>query len=131
MREIKSGNEGSVNSVLKVYAMDEPGVGGACHEYQVRIPLGPQDETDGSPEDGIIVTRVKFQKGAIHESGINGSTNEALLAIVIDRLRGFAGGQFPSRETSIALTKCEEALHWMEARTRERAVRGVEGKHER
>ena len=123
MRTIPLGNEGSVNPTLRVQALDEPGAGGACHHYWVTL-------SDDGKKNGKIVTEVKFQNGAIHEAGINGSTNEALLAIIIDRLQGFSNGPFPSHETSLALTKCQEALHWLEHRTRERDRRGVEGKHE-
>jgi len=35
---------------------------------------------------------ILFQNGPIGEVGVNGVTNEALLAIVADRLRGFQGG---------------------------------------
>lgn len=74
---------------------------------------------------------VNFQKGPPSENGVNGCTNESLLAIVIDRLQCFATGPFPSRETSLALTKCEEALLWLQHRTRNRQERGVEGKYEK
>jgi hypothetical protein len=56
----------------------------------------------------------------------NGTTNEELLAVLIDRLR-FLSAKLPSRETSIATTKLEEALMWLEKRTRDRQARGVEG----
>ena len=127
MRILKAGNEGSVNPVLNIHVLDEPGVGGAHHEYEVYI-----DETKvPMPEGGLrgFVAKVHFQTGAIAEAGINGCTNEALLAIVVDRLECFSKGPFPSRETSIALTKCQEALHWLTHRTRERELRGVEGLH--
>ncbi len=120
MRKLLDGNEGTLGEELEVLALDEPGSGGACHEYEVRL-------------SGNVVAKVSFQNGPIKENkdGANGASNEALLAIVIDRLRGFWTGPFPSRETSIALTKCQEALHWLEHRTRERAKRGVEGKLEK
>ncbi len=73
------------------------------------------------------VTEIFFQQGPIGEQGINGLSNEALLAIVIDRLRGFQSGKWPCRENAIALTKVEEAMHWLHARTRARMARGVEG----
>lgn len=118
-RKLPLANLGSVNPTLTVQVNDEPGPGGACHSYDTYL------------KDGSLVATVKFQEGAIHEAGINGTTNEALLAIVIDRLEGFSKGPYPSRETSIALRKCEEALFWMAYRTRERESRGVEGKHEK
>lgn len=42
------------------------------------------------------------------------ASQEILLAIVIDRLRSFQSGPFSSRENALALTKCEEALHWLQ-----------------
>lgn len=56
----------------------------------------------------------------------DGTTNEEVLAVLIDRLK-FLGAKLPSRENSIAITKCEEALMWLEKRTSERKARGVEG----
>ena len=126
MRKLKNGNEGTLGRELIIEALDDPGSGGACHEYRVSKYDEKYDSTD-------CYASVNFQKGPINENGegINGCSNEALLAIVIDRLEGFANGPFPSRETSLALTKCQEALHWLESRTRERARRGVEGKLEK
>ena len=70
---------------------------------------------------------ISFQNGPISEAGVNGVSNEALLAIVIDRLEGFQRGQYSCRENALALTKLQEAMHWLHHRTRERMARGVEG----
>ena len=59
--------------------------------------------------------------------GVNGLSNEALLAILIDRMHGFCEGPFPCRENSIARTHLEEAMMWLQKRTRDRVQRGVEG----
>lgn len=56
----------------------------------------------------------------------DGTTNEEVLCVLIDRLRG-QGVKLPTRENSIAVTKCEEALMWLEKRTADRKARGVEG----
>jgi hypothetical protein len=56
----------------------------------------------------------------------DGTTNEELLRVLVDRLRTM-GEKLPSRENSIAITKCEEALLWLEKRTADRKSRGVEG----
>jgi hypothetical protein len=58
----------------------------------------------------------------------DGTTNEEVLAMLVDRLK-FLGEKLPSRENSIAVTKCEEALLWLNKRTQERKSRGVEGTH--
>lgn len=102
------------NDRIDLYVMDEPGAGGACHEYEIRVPDHP-------------TTRISFQNGPIAENGVNGLTQEVLLAIVMDRLRAFQRGPFSCRENALALTKLEEAQHWLFHRTRERMSRNVEG----
>ena len=42
----------------------------------------------------------------------------------------FLNSLYPSRENAISITKFEEGLMWQRERTRDREVRGVEGKHE-
>lgn len=71
---------------------------------------------------------LEFQNGPIKEAGVNGITNEALLAILIHRI-GVLNSKFPCRENSIVLTKLEESLLWLEKRTKDRLARGVEGQH--
>lgn len=101
-----------------VTCLDEPGQGGACHKYVVH--------STGKPSE--LLGDVNFQNGPILEAGINGVQNEDLLAIVIDRLEGFQSGNYACRDNAIALTKCQEALLWLQKRTRDRQSRGVEGK---
>lgn len=103
------------NHQLSIFATDEPGAGGENHHYAIMTP-DRGDEWD-----------VQFQNGPIPENGVNGMTQEALLAIVIDRLRSFQSGAFACRENAIALTHCEDALMWLQRRTRARIRRGVEG----
>lgn len=56
----------------------------------------------------------------------DGTTNEEVLRMLIHRLKAL-GAKLPSRENSLAITKCEEALMWLEKRTADRLSRGVEG----
>jgi hypothetical protein len=58
----------------------------------------------------------------------NGTTNEELLRVLIDRM-GHLQAKFPCRENAIVTTKLEESLMWLEKRTKDRNARGVEGKH--
>jgi hypothetical protein len=60
----------------------------------------------------------------------DGTTNEELLAVLIDRLT-FLNNKFPCRQNALAITKLQEAEFWLENRTKERLKRGVEGKHEK
>ena len=107
---------------LRIEVADELGAGGANHVYLIRYVN--KDEQDQAQ-------LVSFQNGPIKEFGVNGITGEALLAIQIDRLRGFQNGPYKCRENAIALTHIEEALMWLQRRTVERIKRGVEGTHEK
>ena len=98
---------------------DEPGAGGANHNYTVYGKEGEKPD--------FVVGNIKFQEGPIKEAGVNGVMNEDLIAIVIDRMQGFQSGQYKCRENAVALTKLEEALMWLRKRTQDREDRGVEG----
>lgn len=113
MRDVKIGT----SRFTKVVCKDEPGAGGACHEYEVNSVLEKRE----------FFARVSFQNGPIKENGVNGCHQEDLLAIVIDRLQGFQAGEYACRENAIALTKLEEAMMWLNKRTTDRQNRGVEG----
>lgn len=123
MREICTHKLNGLNDELTVEAIDEPGDGGACHNYSISGPC-----LDGFPRFGSC--EISFQNGPILEAGVNGISQEALLSVVIDRLQGFQSGKFKCRENAIALTKLEEALHWLQHRTRDRLSRAVEGTHQ-
>lgn len=58
----------------------------------------------------------------------NGTTIEEMLRVSIARLTDL-NSRFSCQENSIAITKMQEALMWLNERTRERKERGVEGKH--
>ena len=122
MRTITSHIVNPANDRLKITVLDEPGAGGANHEYQIEAT----DAGDGKPFQ-IADHRISFQNGPINENGVNGITQEVLLAIVADRLKSFQAGPFACRENALALTKIEEAQHWLQQRTLERMRRGVEG----
>lgn len=151
MRTITDHKLNGLNEAIKITALDQPGPGGANHDY--RISYGT---TDGSLPFISSVKEIRFQNGPINEAGVNGISNEALLAILIDRMRGFqhgrkapiglqrtddssvmtdtntdfdfnTRGKYASRENACALTHLEEALMWLQKRTRDRLARGVEG----
>lgn len=58
----------------------------------------------------------------------DGTTNEEVIEMLIDRI-SYLNSKFPCRENSIAITRLEEALLWLEKRTKDRIARKVEGKH--
>ena len=107
----------------RVFRVDEPGPGGAYHEYVVIQDL---------PTGDSIHAHLTFQKGPRRDPAATpGVLDEDLLEIVRDRLRSFQSGEFATRENACALTHIEEALMWMNKRKKDRAERGVLGTYEK
>ena len=104
-----------LNDKIDITVMDAPGAGGANHHYAVDV---------AGSENGLDI---HFQNGPIAEAGINGVTQEVLLAIVADRLRSFQAGPYSCKENAVALTHIETAMLWLHKRTWDRMARGVEG----
>lgn len=67
-----------------------------------------------------------LQNGPIKENGINGCQVDTIIEAAKLILFGL-NKKLPCRETSLAITKLDEALHWLEHRYRDRETRGVEG----
>lgn len=112
MRQINTHKVNPVNDKLEITVIEAPS--GEPTTYKIGIP----DAAD------IVI---RFQLGPINEVGINGVTNEALLAIIRDRLEYFQKGAFACSENYWAITKIQEALHWLHARTFRRIQAGTEG----
>lgn len=131
-RELTGHRINPANDTLKIEVLDEPGSGGASHLYRTSgfnsgsNPSDPFVAHYGQPSDHSTVL---FQNGPINEVGVNGVTHEALLEILIDRLKGFQSGQYACRENAVALTHLETAKLWLAKRTLDRMARGVEGTH--
>ena len=75
-----------------------------------------------------VVPIVKFmiQSDPISEVGINGCQAVDMLEYVKCLFQSL-NETFPCRENALTITKIEEAIHWQEARTRDRQKRSVEG----
>lgn len=117
----------SVNHQVSIKVLDEPGAGGANHDYHIDWMTPDGGMNDAKPN----FLTVRFQNGPIKECGVNGVTQEALLAIIIDRLRSFQAGPFACQDNAVALGHCDHALAHLQARTRARIARGVEGTHQK
>lgn len=126
MRELTGHTVNPANDKIKIEVTDIEGAGGANHAYYISgVDFHANPSIGSTPRsDGLSVL---FQNGPIAEVGVNGVTQEALLEIVADRLRSFQAGPFSCRENALALTKIEEAQHWLQQRTLARMRRGVEG----
>ena len=89
-------------------------------------------ESDIRPKNFVYVRRDKnsiaftIQKGPIKEHGVNGCQVDALIDAAKQILQHF-NKTYPCRENSLAITKLEEAMLWLNARKRNREQRGVEG----
>lgn len=133
MRTINEHKVNPANDRLQIDVLDQPGAGGANHAYRVSgfaLAANPS-AGDGQTHNAATETTIYFQNGPINEVGVNGITQEVLLAICADRLRALQAGPYACRENALALTKIEEAQHWLHHRTLARMARGVEGTHEK
>lgn len=112
-RRIETHGTDAANKQINLFATDEAGAGGASHQYFA--------------EGKGVAQMLHFQKGAIQESGLNGITNEVLLAIVMDRMEAWQNGPYANDFNRRALGHLQAAMNEMKARSAERAARGVEG----
>jgi hypothetical protein len=113
---------------IEVKTADLRATDGAHHKYRIEVYAGARtahDTVEGV--EAVEVCELNFQNGGLKEVGANGITDQALLAIILDRVRSFNEGQFRCRENSMIITKGEEMMMWMEKRSNDRARRGVEG----
>lgn len=135
-----------LNDAITIEPRGPVGPGGAHTQYVFLLRPNPQH-----PATRALF--IDFQTKAINgPDDFDGFTNEAFLAMLIDRIKGFQGmppvhpmppgtppgiegarlapnrPQFQCRENAIALTHLEEALHWLQHRSRDRERRGVDGK---
>ena len=74
------------------------------------------------------IVKFTIQSDPIGEGGINGLQALDLL-IYTKCLYQSLNDSFPCRENALTITKIEEAIHWQEARTKDRTKRDVEGKN--
>ena len=89
---------------------------------------------DGNPGGGTVSAPgliVQWQNGPLGRGDDrrepNGCFVETVIAAALQRIRFYQGSRFSCRENSLAVTKLEEALHWLQARTARREREGVEG----
>lgn len=82
------------------------------------------------PGDPAIV--INWQDGIVGDGGQNGAFIEDVLEAARQRIQFFnSHPQFRCRENSLAITKIEEALQWLDWRTRNRLAQGVENSYDR
>ncbi len=88
-------------------------------------------EKNENPEENCIIQFIQKEpkeEGSTELVTVhNGTTNEEVLEVVINRMI-YLQNKFPCKENACAITHLQEALMWLEKRTRDRVKRGVEGK---
>jgi hypothetical protein len=81
-----------------------------------------------------VNTKIQFVRGSkLAEEDVekkDGVLHETLLSMMIHDMK-FKNSLVPSRESSLAITKLEEALMWMEERQRNRQKAGVVGTYKK
>ena len=78
---------------------------------------------------GMNVVSFKLQNGGVKENGVNGCQVDTMLKTVYQMLSGL-NGKYPSTHNLMALIRIDEAIKLLDARTKERTERGVEGKEQ-
>jgi len=89
-----------------------------------------QQAMDGSPaavRDAAGYINIKFQCGPVKEKGVNGTSIENVIGLLIRRLEGFQAGPFASKENEYAIRDLKAATMCLEERTKKRVEQGVEG----
>jgi hypothetical protein len=116
-------NESLVNSE---FVTDEDGnpTGGRT---EMMVAFYPEDGAEGSL---IHAIDINWQDGIIGDNGQNGAFVEDVLEAVRQRIMFFNSTKFRCRENSLAITKIEEALQWLDWRTRQRLLQDVENTYE-
>lgn len=94
-------------------------------------------DDNGRPAGGQVAgtgLTIWWQNGPLGRDGDriepNGAFVETVLRAALQRIEHYQAGQFRCRENALAITKIEEALHWLGSRTARRESAGVEGTHE-
>lgn len=111
---------------------DEPADHGPAYAYEVRQDITKTaygvHVTHSPGMASEVVARIQFQRGAPGAvDSTPGCTEQALLAILIDRAEGHQRGPFPCAENEEMIAHLRAALAVQKRRADERAARGVLG----
>jgi len=94
------------------------------HKYE----LANFENKEATGQTLQFIEKVPASEGSTELRTVNdGTTNEEVIKVLLDRMESLQA-KFPCRENACAITKLDEALMWLEKRTRDRIARGVEGK---
>jgi hypothetical protein len=108
--------------------------------YNVRQGFQAENhnDADGNPAGGFVTGNgisLIWQNGPLGRDAErlppNGAFVEDVIAAALQRIQYYQDSKFKCRENALAITKLEEALHWLEHRTKDREQRRVEGTHQK
>lgn len=101
---------------------------------------GNANDQNGNPTGGFVAgegLNITWQDGPLgrgeERKKPNGAFVETVISAAKQRIEYYQtanGGKFACRENAIAITKLDEALLWLDKRTRDREARQVEGTHQ-
>lgn len=74
------------------------------------------------------IVKIAIQSDPIGEVGVNGCQAVDMLEYTKCLFQSL-NDAFPCRENALTITKIEEAIHWQDARTKDRQNRKVEGEN--
>lgn len=93
-------------------------------------------DDNGNPAGGVVEgvgLSIVWQNGPLgrgeDRKEPNGAFVETVIAAAKQRIEFYQASKFNCRENALAITKLEEALHWLNHRTAAREARAVEGTH--
>ena len=94
------------------------------------------DDEEGRPAGGAVNgtgLQIVWQNGPLGNGSNrvepNGAFVETVIAAALQRLEYYQTKSYSCRENALAITKLEEALHWLQARTNRRIKAGIGGTH--
>lgn len=106
------------------------------HPPYLPLEIDFRTDDDGFPAGGTAKSlgiNIEFQNGPLQGQPPNGAFVESLIEIVVARLTWYqevCDGRFACRENALAITKLQEANHWLDHRTASRIARRVEGTYQ-
>lgn len=112
-------------NVTSEFVTDDQGnpTGGSTMAYDQPPQLTGTSTSQTKPRE--LIGELIWQNGIL-SMGRSGWTVEEVLEAALQRLQFFNTTKFRCRENSLAITKIEEALAWLDIRQRNREMQGVE-----
>lgn len=126
-RSLTSHKVNGCNEAIEIIPFGESeNAGGLPTRYEVRGPK--KNFGGGAGMQASFGENLTFHNGPVAD-GVNGITNEVLLAILEDRLVCAQAGKFACEENAAAVAAVQFAQAILKSRTEKRLARGVEGTH--